>query len=158
MQIKTYSEKYRNEVISLILDIQNNEAKIGLPLSEQPDLLDINRSYRQNGGEFWIALFNGEIIGTIGLMMKERHCAVLKKFFVKKEYRSQKVGLTLYKELLKYAESKNVRQIILDTPSVTHTSHRFYEKAGFCKISADELPVPYSYPHRDSILYMLKKV
>lgn len=62
MQIKTYSEKYRNEVISLILDIQNNEAKIGLPLSEQPDLLDINRSYRQNGGEFWIALSNGEII------------------------------------------------------------------------------------------------
>mgnify|MGYP002674114576 FL=1 len=158
MQIKTYSEKYRNEVISLILDIQNNEAKIGLPLSEQPDLLDINRSYRQNGGEFWIALSNGEIIGTIGLMMKERHCAVLKKFFVKKEYRSQKVGLALYKELLKYAESKNVRQIILDTPSVAHTSHRFYEKAGFCKIGADELPVPYSYPHRDSILYMLKKV
>ncbi len=81
MQIKTYSEKYRNEVISLILDIQNNEAKIGLPLSEQPDLLDINRSYRQNGGEFWSALSEGEIIGTIGLMMKERHCAVLKKFF-----------------------------------------------------------------------------
>ena len=80
MQIKTYSEKYRNEVISLILDIQNNEAKIGLPLSEQPDLLDINCRYRQNGGEFWIALSNGEIIGTIGLMMKERHCAVLKKF------------------------------------------------------------------------------
>ena len=80
MQIKTYSEKYRNEVISLILDIQNNEAKIGLPLSEQPDLLDINRRYRQNGGDFWIALSNGEIIGTIGLMMKERHCAVLKKF------------------------------------------------------------------------------
>ena len=52
-----------------------------------------------------------------------------KKVFLKKEYRSQKVGLTLYKELLKYAESKNVRQIILDTPSVTHTSHRFYEKA-----------------------------
>ena len=62
MQIKTYSEKYRNEVISLILDIQNNEAKIGLPLSGQPDLLDINLSYRQNGGEFWIALSNGEII------------------------------------------------------------------------------------------------
>ena len=81
-----------------------------------------------------------------------------KKVFLKKEYRSQKVGLALYKELLKYAENKNVRQIILDTPSVAHTSHRFYEKAGFCKISADELPVPYSYPHRDSILYMLKKV
>lgn len=99
MKVEAYSGKYDGEIISLILDIQNNEAKIGLPLSEQPDLLDISRSYRQNGGEFWIALSEGQVVGTIGLMMKERHCAVLKKFFVKKEYRSQKVGLALYKEL-----------------------------------------------------------
>ncbi len=156
MIIEAYSGKYDGEIILLILDIQNNEAKIGLPLSEQPDLLDISRSYRQNGGEFWIALSEGKVVGTIGLMMKERHCAVLKKFFVKKEYRSQKVGLALYEELLKYAESRGVRYIILDTPSVARVSHRFYEKAGFCKISKEELPVPYSYPDIDSILYMLK--
>jgi len=78
--IEAYSGKYDGEIISLILDIQNNEDKIGLPLSEQPDLLDISRSYRQNGGEFWIALSEGKVVGTIGLMMKERHCAVLKRF------------------------------------------------------------------------------
>ncbi len=80
MIIEAYSGKYDGEIISLILDIQNNEDKIGLPLSEQPDLLDISRSYRQNGGEFWIALSEGKVVGTIGLMMKERHCAVLKRF------------------------------------------------------------------------------
>ncbi len=80
MIIEAYSGKYDSEIISLILDIQNNEAQIGLPLSEQPDLLDISRSYRQNGGEFWIALSEGKVVGTIGLMMKERHCAVLKSF------------------------------------------------------------------------------
>lgn len=155
MRIESYSKKYDNEIIPLILNIQNNEAGIGLSLQEQPDLLDIEQYYLQNGGEFWIALSGDNVIGTIGLMIKEQQCAVLKKFFVKKEFRSQKVGLALYNELLEYAKSTGVHYIILDTPAVAHASHKFYEKAGFCKISTEELPVPYSYPDRDSILYML---
>lgn len=148
-------EKYDDEIRTLILDIQNNEAKIGLSLQEQPDLLDIRRSYQQDGGQFWIALDDEQVIGTIGLMIKERHCAALKKFFVKKEFRSRKVGLALYENLLEYAGKQDVRHIILDTPSVARVSHRFYEKAGFRKIVPDELPVAYSYPDRDSFLYML---
>ena len=84
MKIETYSGKFDDEIIALILSIQNEEAKIGLSLQEQPDLLDIHRSYQQPGGEFWIALSDGRVVGTIGLMLKENHCAVLKKFFVKK--------------------------------------------------------------------------
>lgn len=155
MNIETYSGKFDDEIISLILSIQNEEAKIGLSLQKQPDLLDIHRNYQQPGGEFWIALSDGRVVGTIGLMLKENHCAVLKKFFVKKEFRSQKIGLALYNELLKYAVNKAVHSIILDTPAVAQASHRFYEKAGFRRISTAELPVPYSYPDRESILYLL---
>ena len=155
LEIETYSGKWDKEILSLILSIQNDEAKIGLSLQEQPDLLDIHRSYQQPGGQFWIALSDGKVVGTIGLMLKDDHCAVLKKFFVKKEFRSQKVGLSLYRELLAYAIGKGVRCIILDTPAVAQASHHFYEKAGFRKISAAEVPVPYSYPDRDSILYLL---
>ena len=155
LKIETYSGKFDDEIIALILSIQNEEAKIGLSLQEQPDLLDIHRSYQQPGGEFWVALSDGRVIGTIGLMLKQNHCAVLKKFFVKKEFRSQKVGLSLYSEFLKYAISKEVHHIILDTPAVALTSNRFYEKAGFYRIGTADLPVPYSYPDRDSILYLL---
>ena len=88
-------------------------------------------------------------------MIKADHCAIMKKFFVKKEYRSQKVGLALYMKLLEFAKEAEVKHIILDTPSVAHTSHRFYEKAGFRKIKTEELPVPYTYPDRNCILYML---
>ena len=125
MQIETYSGKYDDEIISLILDIQNNKSKINLSLEEQPDLLTIHDSYQKNGGEFWIALDQGRVIGTLGLMKKDNHCAIMKK-----EYRSQKVGLALCKKLLEFAEAANVQYIILDTPSVAHASHRFYEKAG----------------------------
>ena len=47
MQIETYSGKYDDEIISLILDIQNNESKINLSLEEQPDLLTIHDSYQK---------------------------------------------------------------------------------------------------------------
>lgn len=50
LKIETYSGKFDDEIISLILSIQNDEAKIGLSLQEQPDLLDIHRSYQQQGG------------------------------------------------------------------------------------------------------------
>ena len=156
MRIETYSGKYDEGIVSLILNIQDNEAHIGLSLQEQPDLLDIHRSYQKTGGEFWIALAEDTVIGTIGLMVKEKHCAVLKKFFAKKEFRSKRVGLALYQELLQFAGRTGVQTIVLDTPAVARASHRFYEKAGFHKISASELPIAYAYPDRDSILYLLQ--
>lgn len=50
MKIETYSGKYDEQIVPLILNIQNNEAKINLSLQEQPDLLDIYRSYQKDGG------------------------------------------------------------------------------------------------------------
>lgn len=155
MEITTYNGKYDDQIVSLILNIQNNEAKINLSLDEQPDLKDIAGYYQKNGGEFWLAVEGDEVIGTIALMMLQNDCAVLKKFFVKSEYRSKKIGLKLYEALLAFAKAGGVRHIILDTPSVAHASHRFYERSGFRKITKDELLTEYTYPDRDSILYML---
>lgn len=39
--IQVYNDKYKQEVIDLILYIQNVEAKVNLSLEDQPDLLDI---------------------------------------------------------------------------------------------------------------------
>lgn len=156
MDIIEYEDKYKNEIINLILTIQNKEAKIGLSIEEQPDLSDIYSAYEQNGGKFWIAIENKQVIGTIALMKSENNCGILKKFFVKAAYRGRKVGLALYQVLLGYAKSKNLKYIILDTPSVAAVSHRFYERSGFKRVERDELPVYYEYPDRDSYLYMLK--
>ena len=118
-------------------------------------MLNIKQAYQQNGGNFWIALSNNEVIGTTGLMLRENNYSIMKKFFVKKEYRSQKVGLALYKKLLKFAKASKVQHIILDTPSVAHEAHKFYKKAGFYQIDVAQLPIPYVYPDRNSILYIL---
>lgn len=89
------------------------------------------------------------------MILRENNCAVMKKFFVDSAYRSQKVGLALYKKLLAFAISMEVHHIILDTPSVATASHKFYENAGFYKTDLEHLHIPYTYPDRNSILYVL---
>lgn len=155
MQIITYNKKYKNQIIELILNIQNNEANINLGIEEQPDLLDIYSSYEKNGGEFWIAVDEDEVIGTIALMNKGNANSVLKKFFVRQDWRNKKVGLELYRKLLEFANNHNIKMILLDTPSVAQASHKFYEKAGFKRIDKNELPFEYDYPDRNSYLYLL---
>ena len=155
MNIMSYSDQYKNQIISLILHIQNDEARINLSVEEQPDLLDINKSYIEGGGNFWLAFDNGQVIGTIALMNYGNHNAVLKKFFVREDYRSQKVGLKLYKKFHERAEEQGFKIILLDTPSVATASHRFYEKNGFIRIAKRSIPCEYTYPDRDSYLYML---
>lgn len=152
MEIIQYREEFKDETLKLILDIQNNEAMINLPLQEQPDLLDITSSYINRGGNFWLAVAGGHVVGTIALMKIDDGWCVLKKFFVRADFRSQRVGLALYARLLDFAKAGGFRHIILDTPSVARKSHSFYKRA-VRQISTPE--IEYHYPDRLSLLFQL---
>lgn len=156
MEIITYRDEYKQQVIDLILAIQNEEAGINLSLEEQPDLLNIASAYQSGGGEFWLAVEGDRVIGTLAIMNYGKGNAVLKKFFVRADCRKKGIGRALYGVLLQYAKEKSFHTILLDTPSVARASHKFYERAGFKRISRESLPFPYEYPDRDSYLYMLE--
>ncbi len=156
MRIIRYEKGYQQQVIELILHIQNEEAGIDLSLAEQPDLLDIENSYFRGGGDFLLAVQeNNEVIGTLAYMNYGNGNAVLKKFFVRSDWRSRRVGLALYVEILNELKSEGYQNVLLDTPAVATQSHRFYERAGFRRIEKSELPFLYEYPDRNSYLYLL---
>lgn len=156
MKILRYQDKFKQQIIDLILHIQNDEAKIHLSLEEQPDLLDIPFYYEKNGGAFWAAVEKEEVIGTLAFMNYGNGNAVLKKFFVRADRRGQKIGCALYQTALSSLTQNGYTHILLDTPSVAKASHVFYEKAGFRRISRQNMPFPYEYPDRDSYLYLLE--
>lgn len=155
MEILQYTEEYKQQVIDLILYIQNEESKIGLSLEEQPDLLDVKEYYFRSGGNFLIAVYDNKVIGTLAYMNYGDGNAVLKKFFVKSEWRGKKVGLALYEKILAELKAKGYQCVLLDTPSVATQSHRFYEKAGFWRIEKTARPFHYEFPDRNSYLYLL---
>lgn len=157
--ITVYNDKYKEEVITLILHVQNVEYGVGISVEEQPDILDIHSNYINDGGNFWIALNDKEeVIGSIGLQKKNKEIAVLKKFFVYKDYRGKEFGTgkKLFEALLDFDKKQGFSKIILDTPSKATRSHSFYKKVGFKETDKQNLPIKYDYPNRDSIIFLLE--
>ncbi|MDD2370410.1 MAG: GNAT family N-acetyltransferase [Firmicutes bacterium] len=161
MKIVEYENKYKNQVIELILNIQNDEYGINLGIDEQPDLLNIEEEYIAKGGNFWIGIDVYDevekVIGTIALLKKEKNVGILKKFFVDSCYRGREfgVGSKLFDTLLTFSKMIYIKHIVLDTPAVAVRSHSFYRRVGFRLISRVELPIEYTFPDRDSLLFML---
>ena len=60
---KRIAKNIMMKLYRLFLIFKIMRQKIDLPLDEQPDLLDIAQSYQHSGGEFWIALSDGRVIG-----------------------------------------------------------------------------------------------
>ena len=157
-KIIEYDGKYQEQIINLILKIQNDEYNIGLSIKEQDDLLNIENEYVLKGGNFWICVDSDDkIIGTIALFKISADVAVLKKFFVDSRFRGSDygVGANLFDTLLSFVKSRGFKHIILDTPAVATRSHNFYRKVGFRLIEKVDLPVEYSYPDRNSFIFIL---
>jgi len=140
--IKTYSLQYQEQVVNLILDIQYNEFKVPIPLEEQPGLLKIPDFYQKDKGNFWVAVDQEQVIGTMALLDIGNNKAALQKCFVRKDYRGKNIGVgqQLMNNLLDWANSQSIKEIYLGTTEVYKAGHRFYEKNNFVEISKNELP------------------
>ncbi len=157
-RIIEYHDKYKDQIIDLILEIQNDEYSIDLSINEQSDLLNIKNEYISNGGNFWIAVDSDDnVVGTIALLKMSDEVAVLKKFFVDSRFRGGEFGIgsNLYGTLLSFVEKNSIKHVILDTPAVATRSHNFYKKVGFRLIGKEDLPIEYTYPDRNSLLFIL---
>ncbi|HCD06845.1 GNAT family N-acetyltransferase [Companilactobacillus crustorum] len=145
------------QLVDLINYCQNIEAKLAIKMAEQDDVFQIPTYYQQTGGNFWIALDQNQVVGSIALLPIDNQTAVLKKFFTYPKFRGNPVhlGSQLYHELSEFARKNKFERIVLDTPELETRSHYFYEKHGFKQVTPANFNVSYAYPDRNSRLYEL---
>ena len=157
LKVKEYSAKYKNEIIALILNIQNNEFDIAITSDQQPDLHRIQDYYQTGRGNFWVAVKAGNVIGTISLIDIGNSQAALRKMFVHKDYRGSIHGTAnhLLSELLDWSKSKSIQEIYLGTTSKFHAAHRFYEKNHFIEIEKSMFPKNFPVMEVDTKFYKL---
>ncbi len=155
IKIAVYNDKYKQDVINLIIDIQQNEFSIPVTINEQPDLNDIPGFYQTNSGNFWVALHNDKVVGTISLLNIENGQGALRKMFVDRNYRGRhfNTAYLLLKNLLDCAHTNNYKEIYLGTTSKFLAAHRFYEKNGFILINKSGLPEKFPVMEVDTIFY-----
>ena len=140
--IETYQEKYKAEIAQLILNIQQNEFNVPVTISDQPDLLDIENFYFRKDGNFWVAVENERVIGTIALIDIGNRQSALRKMFVHKDYRGKEkgIGQLLLNTLISWCRQKGINEVYLGTVEQLHAAKRFYERNGFVMVAKDTLP------------------
>ena len=142
IEVHTYSDPYQQQIVDLILDIQRNEFGVPITLKAQPDLESIPSFYQKANGNFWIAVVEKKVVGTIALLDIGNFRGALRKMFVHKDFRGKEygVGQTLLNTLTEWAKRKNFKEILLGTTEKFIAAQRFYEKNGFVELEKQLLP------------------
>lgn len=150
MQIRAYSEEYKNETKQFILRILEKE--FGLTGISRPDLDEIPEVYQYERSNFWIAIENEKVIGTIALKNCGSNRGYIKRMYVGKAFRGKGVAHELISTLIRFAKDNGYQELFLGTIEDLIAANKFYKKEGFQKI--DSLPDDMD-PYRDTLFYKL---
>ncbi len=135
MTIKPYEEKYRDDLIFMVLQAKD---ALGRKPTINEDLLDITTNYFERGDMFWVAVDEDDrVMGCVGYSRTENLSeAFLHRLFVKASQKRSGIGTALLKTAEEYMRNKGI------TVSLVHLgepkeqwfeSYSFYPKHGYCE-------------------------
>ncbi|MCP4020543.1 MAG: GNAT family N-acetyltransferase [Desulfobacteraceae bacterium] len=155
IKIEPFSSSHGKGIIDLIVNIQQKEFHLPITAKDQPDLMDIKGFYQKGQGNFWAALDQDQVVGTIALLDIGNDQAALRKMFVNINYRGKEKNIAnqLLKTLFQWAQSKGITEIYLGTTPKFLAAHRFYEKNRFDEITEQDLPQTFPVMKVDTKFY-----
>jgi N-acetylglutamate synthase-like GNAT family acetyltransferase len=155
ISIKPFSLIYTEAVANLILGIQIGEFNVPITRQDQPDLDNIPAVYQQKNGNFWVALHEGQVVGTIAAIDFDDDRLALRKMFVHQDFRGKEHGTAqmLWETLLEWSTERQVRYIYLGTIERLIAARRFYARNGFEEVSKKELPENFPLMAVDTLFY-----
>lgn len=151
---RPYQDKDTQQIIDLIVYIQQKEFQVPVTLADQPDLMVIPTFYQVKNGEFWVALHNDEVVGTIALIDCGDGIGCIRKMFIKAAYRSTYgIAQHLLDTLLAHAKTVEMSAVYLGTVEKLKAAIRFYERNGFVFLPKGELPTSFPIMAVDTHFY-----
>lgn len=151
IKILTYNDDFKAQTIKFVLGILENE--FGRKNIKRPDLYKIKNTYQIDNGNFWIAMDNDKIVGTIALLDCGKQRGYIKRMYVDKVHRGTGFAKKLLDVLLNFARIKKFKVIYLATIEDMLAAQKFYMKHDFAKINS----LPKDFPKfGDTIFYKLE--
>lgn len=130
MNIIEYEDKYRDDMIFMVLEAKN---ALGVFPRLNNDLLDVKSNYYENGTKFWLAIDDKDrVVGCLGYEGVGCGAAKLHRFYVKSNLKRQGIG----SQLLQVAETSIINSgykeilVHLGGPEFFE-SRNFYTKKGY---------------------------
>ncbi len=140
MKIIKFENKYRDDLIFMILEAKNALGRIpGL----NEDLLDIHKNYFDKGDMFWVALDESDrVIGSIGFNTDvNKKNVTLHRLFVKYNLKHQGIGTELLRMAEEYIKSQNKETIYVNLGQGDEwfESRKFYKKHGYVEYEPNHM-------------------
>ena len=135
MKIIKYEERYRDDMIFMVLEAKNALGRIP---RINDDLLDIQAHYIGKGDMFWLAIDdNDRVIGCVGYNSENGSDeVVLHRLYVKYNLKRQGIGSMLLNTAEKYIKSKGYTAVCVHLGGAEYfESWQFYPKYGYCEFA-----------------------
>jgi len=146
-RIESFAPKYQAGLISMIERIQVAEYHLPIEESQRKELTSIPNTFQNGAGNYWVALFNEKVIGSIAVMDIGHNAFELRDVFLDTEYRGPitNFAIKLLNTVIDWSREHQFNTLYLGTTLFFNRAHRFYEKNGFVEISRNAMP-PYCKP------------
>ena len=108
--------------------------------STDADLKDIEQSYFERGGTFYVLEEKaGSIIGAYGLYPLDDRTCELRKMYLHSSYRGKGLGKLLLENALSEARQLGFKAVVLETASVLKEAIGLYKSYGFVECRTEHL-------------------
>lgn len=94
----------------------------------------LEQKYGPPGGRLYLALWDGEPAGCIGLRRMDEGNCEMKRLYVRPRYRDQHIGGKLVKQVISDAGAIGYSHMLLDTFPFLDSAIRMYRALGFYEI------------------------
>jgi putative acetyltransferase len=99
--------------------------------AEEEQLANPQRYFLDRGGQIFVALHDGQVVGTCAVFPHDRDEFELAKLTVSSEFRGQGIARRLVESAIVYARERDARRVMLVSNSQLQTALRLYESLGF---------------------------
>ncbi len=134
----------QQEARRLVLDGLSEHFEV-IDESLNPDLDDIQRSFIEAGDSFYVAEFDGHIVGTAGLRFEPGRARIV-RMSVAKVHRKRGVARALLERCIESARQHGIAEIVAFTEPHWSDAVRFYTGAGFEQYDSDEIDIHLRLP------------
>lgn len=116
------------------------EKECGLGGTFEQYVLDSLVKYfeHRSEGEIWVAEYNGQIVGSIGIVSTDKITAQLRWFLIEPEFRGIGLGRQLMTKAIDYCKQKKFRLVFLWTKQNLEVAHHLYSSFGFALVEQVE--------------------
>jgi putative acetyltransferase len=140
LRLRVASNRDCERITNLVFSVLREYDLKPDPASTDADIKDIDSSYFQRGGTFFVLEEkDGSIVGAYGLYPLEKHTCELRKMYLHKAYRGKGLGKLLLEDALTRARQLGFRRMTLETASVLKEAIALYKSYGFAEYTPDHL-------------------